>query len=105
GVLDVWMDESRRGVRPRTGELRERRELAAAIVRVRGAMRQLEPTIARLEQMAPFVRALAPDVELRPGVTAADLYATVRNDRRAMDERVATVRYVLKLAAQRSARE
>ena len=105
GVLDEWMRESRRGVRPRIGELRERRELAAAIVRVRGAMRQLEPTIARLEQMAPFVRALAPDVELRPGVTAADLYAMVRNDRRAMDERVATVRYVLKLAAERSARE
>jgi len=105
GVIDEWMDESSRGVRPRIGDLRDRRELGASVVRVRAAMRQLEPTIARLEQMAPFVRELAPDVELRPGVTAADLYAMVRNDRRAMEERVATVRYVLKLAAQRLADE
>lgn len=104
-VLDAWMDESRRGVRPQIGDLRDRRELLAAIVRVRGAMRQLEPVIARLEQMAPFVRELAPSVQLRPGVTAADLYVVVRNDRVAMQERLATVRYALKLAAQRSADE
>ena len=34
-VLDEWMDESRRGVRPRAGDLRERRELVAALLRVR----------------------------------------------------------------------
>ncbi len=104
-VLDEWMDESRRGVRPRAGDLRERRELVAALLRVRAALRRFEPTVARLDQMAPFVRELAPDVELRPGVTAADLYRMVANDRRAMRDRLATVRYALKLAAQRSADE
>ena len=63
-------------------------------------MRRFEPIVARLDQMAPFVRELAPDVELRPGVTAADLYRMVANDRRAMRDRLATVRYALKLAAQ-----
>jgi hypothetical protein len=104
-VLDEWMDDSRRGVRPRVGDLRDRRELVAAIVRVRAALRQLEPTIARLEQIEPFVRGIAPEAELRPGVMASDLYRMVANDRRATEEQIAMVRYALKLAAQRSAAE
>lgn len=90
-VLDEWMDESRRGVRPRVGDPRERGELAAAIAGARAATRQLEPIAARLEQIAPVVRDLAPE-----------LHRLVVDDRRAMDERIATVRYALKLASQRS---
>lgn len=104
-VLDAWMDESSRGVRPRAGALRERRELAAALLRVRAAARRFEPVAARLDRMEPFVRELVPEVELRPGVTAADLYRLVANDRGAMNDRIATIRYALKLAAQRSADE
>ena len=101
-VIDEWMDEARRGVRPGPGDRVERAELVAALLRVRGAMVRFEPILARLDKMAPYVRELAADVELRDGLTAADLYRTVNNDRRVMAERLATVRHVLKLFAQRN---
>jgi hypothetical protein len=101
-VIDEWMNESMRGVRPSRDALRERRQLVRTVLRVRAAMARFEPVIARLDRMAPVVRELAPDVEIEPGVTAGDLYRTLANDRRIMTERLATVRHVLKLFAQRN---
>lgn len=96
-VIDEWLDEDRRGVRPRIERLQDRVDLRRAVVRVRAAMVRFEPILARLDRMAPFVRGFAADVELEPGFTAADLYRTVNDDRRVMAERIATVRHVLKL--------
>jgi len=104
-LIDEWLDEARRGVRPRAGSLRERREFVSALRSVRLAMFRLEPVLARLDAMAPYVREFVATVEIEPGVTAADLYRTVNNDRRLMRERVAGVRRVLKLFALRNGGE
>ncbi|MFW5744118.1 MAG: FecR family protein [Spirochaetota bacterium] len=104
-LVDEWIDEARRGVRPRAGSLRERREFVAALRNVRLAMFRLEPVMARLDQMAPFVREFVATVEIEPGVTAADLYGTVNDDRRLMRRRVAEVRRVLKLFSLRNGGE
>lgn len=104
-VIDIWIDESERGVRPRAADLRQRRELVAAVLRVRAAMFRYEPIVARLDRMAPYVADSAATVEITPGTSAADLYRTVANDRRVMAERRAEVRRVLKLYADRNGGE
>ncbi|MFW5742805.1 MAG: FecR family protein [Spirochaetota bacterium] len=104
-LIDEWTEEARRGVRPRARSLRERRELVAALRSVRIALFRLEPVMARLDAMAPYVREFVSTVEIEPGVTGAELYRTVNNDRRLMRERVAEVRRVLKLFALRNGGE
>lgn len=96
-VIDTWLDEDRRGVRPRIGRLQDRLDLRRAVVRARAALTRYEPILARLDRIEPFVQELAPNVELEPGFTAADLYLIVSDDRGVMAERAATVRHVLKL--------
>lgn len=101
-LIDEWIDEARRGVRPRAGSLRERRDFVSTVRSVRLAMFRLEPVLARLDQIEPYVREFLATVEIEPGVTAADLYRTVNDDRRLMRARVAEVRRVLKLFALRN---
>ncbi|MFW5688941.1 MAG: FecR family protein [Spirochaetota bacterium] len=101
-IIDRWMDQNRRDAAPSSRAREEAADLLEDVARVRAAMVRFETAFSRLERMAPFVRELAPDVELENGISAADLYRRLASDRRIMNERFATVRHVLKLYARRS---
>ncbi|MFW5717726.1 MAG: FecR domain-containing protein [Spirochaetota bacterium] len=101
-VIDEWIDEQRRGVRPEPDSLPDAADLARVVARARATMAAFEPLLHRIGRLEPLLGEHVVGVEVRPGTTAADLIRSVNNDRRVMIERVRTVRHVLKLYAQRN---
>ncbi len=104
-IVDTWINEDERSERLRPSEAVRRAQVAARIAadvaRVRLSSRRFESLLVRLDRMAPAVENIAADVELPDGTTAQELYLEINAERALLYERLATVRYVLKLYSQR----
>lgn len=108
-IIDRWIEESRRGI---TGSdmslVQDKRRIAGSLLRVRASMFVFEHTIDRLGQMAAYVRDISAAVAVGDvgdggsGGSAADLYRRIEIERTVMRQRLATVRHILKLYAERN---
>jgi hypothetical protein len=102
-ILDRWVDENRRGILPAlAARLESRERLLDPLLRMRAVMVVFERHAAALTRMAPYVASIAAEVEIRPGISGAQLLVMVENDARITDERRATIRQGLKLYALRN---
>ena len=100
-VIDRWIEQDERSERLRPADriarAQEAARIAADLLRVRRSARRYESILVRLDRMEPAVQSFAADVEIADGFTAADLYVEIDQERRVMAERLASVRYTLKL--------
>ena len=102
GIIDRWIEESRRGSIGDPADLaRDLSQIAEPLFRVRRSMFAYERTLARLERMKPFVIDLAGDIELEEG-SGADLLRLADRDRAVMRRRFAAVRHVIRLYSDRA---
>jgi len=102
-IIDRWIEESRRGV---TGSglslVQDKRRIAGPLLQIRASMFVFEHTFNRLNQMAAYVRDISATVDVGDGGSAADLYRRIEIERAVMRHRLATVRHILKLYAERN---
>ncbi len=102
-IIDRWIEESRRGI---TGSgmslLQDKRRIVGPLLRIRASMFFFEHTFNRLDQMAAHVRDISAVVDIGDGGSAADLYRRIEIERTVMQRRLATVRHILKLYAERN---
>ncbi len=102
-IIDRWIEESRRGIiGSDMSLLQDKRRIAGPLLRIRAGMFALEHTFTRLDQMAVYVRDISATVDVGDGGSAADLYRRIAIERAVMQQRLATVRHILKLYAERN---
>lgn len=102
-IIDRWIEESRRGiVGSGMSVLQDKRRIAGPLLRIRASMFLFEHTFNRLDQMAGYVQDISATVDVGDGGSAADLYRRIEIERTVMQHRLATVRHVLKLYAERN---
>lgn len=102
-VLDQWMEQGRRGVTGDQSVTRAQvRALAPLLLQLRTGVRAFEQLFARLETLREFLPAGSGELEVQPGLTIAEVYREIGNDRAVMQERFYEVRYALKLFAVRN---
>ena len=105
-VLKKWMDEERRGVKPRILDpsvMSEKKEISSNLF----ALRKILFTYERVYYRMLEVESLVADTplekeEIRPGYTAGEFIRRVRTERDGLARRVALFRFAEKLYAQRS---
>lgn len=102
-ILDQWMEEARRGTRgePTLSE-QQVQTLAPVLLRLRTGIRAFEQLYSQLEQLRGFLPEGAGALEVEPGVSVADVYRSIGDDRAVMQPRFYEVRHALKLFASRN---
>jgi len=105
-IIDRWSEESRRGISGGGVALvQDKRRIAGPLLRMRASIFVFEHTYTRLDQMAAHVRDISATLEIGDGGSAADLYRLIEIERSVMRQRLATIRHILKLYAERNGGE
>jgi hypothetical protein len=102
-VLAKWVREDRQG---RIGSLleimREKRAVVGSLFRLRRTLFLFERVYFRLAELEGYYNQGVGRGDLRPGLSAAQFWARVESDRRDLAAKLARVRYVIKLYAERN---
>jgi hypothetical protein len=104
-ALAEWMDQARRGVVPRSTDVRVMRQKSALVPKlmaVRGSLFIFERVYYRLVEIKDLIGPESYRSALRSGGTVSDFYRELAKDGPGLEEKTAVYRFALRLYAERN---